>query len=432
MLVFGRIVPAVEIPENLAPKAVASASSEYSGDYSAKFAVDGNVPGPGSRQDVRQAWCCNGAKSGGKAEFVLEWDQPVDVAEIVCWGRTAQLMSECWKDYEVYFDQEALPAANGRFSMIHGPQRIAAAKQATRKVRLKFLSGYEGGQNHGASEIAVYSSRPSDEQLDLFPLVGRELEEQIRKAEVEQVHLRRAASTLRGKVAFLSGSRPHNAVDWTAPVMQPPTDTMPARGLGYGQPGQTYRCYTEKDTPGPSALGKQLYILDPAQPQSSPRLLVDAGNGWIGGAMCVSFDGNTIYFAMAPDGEPFFHIYRLAVAGGQPQQLTRGTFHDVDPDILPDGRIVFSSTRFGGREEYHAYLVSTLFTMSAHGEDIQPLTYHCGQRPGTEGHRRRQHRVRASGQFLHECEDRDADPPDSCGRDVRDDAPRSGSRGQRL
>ena len=224
LLVFGRIVPAVEIPENLASRAVVSASSEYSGDYSAKFAVDGNVPGAGSRQDVRQAWCCNGAKSGGQADFVLEWDQPVDVAEIVYWGRTAQLMSECWKDYEVYFDQEALPAAKGRFSMLHGPQRIAAAKQATRKVRLKFLSGYDGGQNHGASEIAVYSSRPSDAQLDLFPLVGRELEEQIRKAEEEQVHLRRAASTLRGKVAFLSGSRPHNAVDWTAPVMQPPTD----------------------------------------------------------------------------------------------------------------------------------------------------------------------------------------------------------------
>ena len=92
--------------------------------------------------------------------------------------------------------------------------------------------------------------------------------------------------------------------------------------------------------------------------------------------MSVSFDGSTIYFAMAPEGEPFFHLYRIAAAGGQPEQLTRGPFQDVDPDLLPDGRIVFSSTRFGGREEYHGYLVSTLFTMGPQGEDIQPLTYH--------------------------------------------------------
>lgn len=365
-----------ELPENLAPRAKVSASSEYSGDYAAKFAVDGKVPAAGSRADVRQAWCCNGAKAGGQAEFALAWDQPVDVAEIVYWGRTAQLLSECWKDYEVYFDQDAQPSAKGTFRMVAEPQRIAVAKRRSQKVRLKFLSGYEGGQNHGASEIAVYASRPSDEQLDLFPLTGRELEERIRLAEEEKIPLRRAAATIPGKVVFLSGTRPSNMVDWTAPSMQPPTTTTPAHSIGYGRPGQTYRCYTEKDTPGPSALGKQLYLLNPAEPQSVPRLLVDASNGWIGGAMSVSYDGSNIYFAMAPEGEPFFHIYRIAVAGGKPEQLTRGTFQDVDPDILPDGRIVFSSTRFGGREEYHGYLVSTLFTMGPRGEDIQPLTYH--------------------------------------------------------
>mgnify|MGYP000317236507 CR=1 FL=1 len=34
----------------------------------------------------------------------MEWPQPVNVAEVVYYGRTAWFMNECWKDYEVYLD----------------------------------------------------------------------------------------------------------------------------------------------------------------------------------------------------------------------------------------------------------------------------------------------------------------------------------------
>ena len=45
-------------------------------------------------------------------------------------------------------------------------------------------------------------------------------------------------------------------------------------------------------------------------------------------------------------------------------------------NFLPEGKIVFCSTRFGGREEYHGFRVSTLFTMTDEGKEIRPLTYH--------------------------------------------------------
>ena len=114
--------------------------------------------------------------------------------------------------------------------------------------------------------------------------------------------------------------------------------------------------------------------MQPARPGAQPRLLVDAGRGGIG-SPSVSFDGQSIYVAMAQDGEPFFHIYRIPADGGPPQRLTDGPFHDIDPAELPDGRIVFTSTRIGTFEEYHNPPSRALFAMNADGSGIRPLTH---------------------------------------------------------
>ena len=55
--------------------------------------------------------------------------------------------------------------------------------------------------------------------------------------------------------------------------------------------------------------------------------------------------------------------------------MTDGPFHDIDPAELPDGRIVFTSTRIGTFEEYHSPPSRALFAMSAGGGDIRPLTH---------------------------------------------------------
>jgi len=152
----------------------------------------------------------------------------------------------------------------------------------------------------------------------------------------------------------------------------------------YYQPIKGTRGYFEMDPMTPAALGRQLWSLIPLRPDGKKTLLCDAGTGTVG-SPSVSFDGKTVYFTMVKEGEAYFHIYKIdmsgkgaAAPGGKESviQLTDGPFHDYDPMELPDGRIAFSSTRLGSREEYHAKYASSLFTCNPDGKEIRPLTYH--------------------------------------------------------
>jgi len=134
------------------------------------------------------------------------------------------------------------------------------------------------------------------------------------------------------------------------------------------------RTFPEHDLPAPMKVGRKLFMLKTARPGGQPQLLCDAGRGALG-SPSVAFDGKSILVSMACDGEPFFHIYRIPAAGGPPQRLTDGPFHDIDPAELPDGRIVFTSTRIGRFEEYHNPPSRSLFVMGADGSDIRPITH---------------------------------------------------------
>ncbi len=133
------------------------------------------------------------------------------------------------------------------------------------------------------------------------------------------------------------------------------------------------RTFPEHDLPAPMKVGHRLMLLKPARPDVQPQTLLDAGAGALG-SPGVSFDGNWVYFSMAREGDAFFHLYRIAAEGGTPQQLTDGPFFDIDPAELPDGRIVFTSTRMGTFEEYHNPPSRALYAMNPDGSAIHPLT----------------------------------------------------------
>ncbi len=133
------------------------------------------------------------------------------------------------------------------------------------------------------------------------------------------------------------------------------------------------RAFPEHYLPAPMKVGRKLFVLKPARPGVKPQVLLDAGKGGIG-SPSVSFDGCWIYVSMAREGEAFFHIYKVPAGGGEPQRLTDGPFHDIDPAELPDGRIVFVSTRIGTFEEYHNPPSRALFAMKADGSEVRPLT----------------------------------------------------------
>jgi len=134
------------------------------------------------------------------------------------------------------------------------------------------------------------------------------------------------------------------------------------------------RAYPEHDLPAPIKFARKLFVLKPVQPDATPRMLLDAGKGAIG-TPCVSFDGRYIFVSMARDGDPFYHIYRVPAEGGEAQQMTNGHFHDIDPAELPDGRLVFTSTRIGTFEEYHNPPSRALFVMNADGSDVHSITH---------------------------------------------------------
>jgi len=155
-------------PENLARAAQASASTSYSGQYLAQFACDGQVPAPGSAADIGKAWAARGNDHPEGVAFTLQWPEPVTIAEVVYYGRTAFAASENWKDFEIRLDDALAVVLKGTLVGGHGPQRMSLPEAATaRKLTIRFTSSW-GGPNPGASEIEVYATRPAEAALGAF------------------------------------------------------------------------------------------------------------------------------------------------------------------------------------------------------------------------------------------------------------------------
>ena len=135
------------------------------------------------------------------------------------------------------------------------------------------------------------------------------------------------------------------------------------------------RAYPEWDLPCPSLMGRKLYALRPSRRKPRRGCCWMLGNEARSVRPASPTTAKHVYVALAAADDDFFHIYRVPVAGGPPRQLTQGAFHDIDPAELPDGRIVFTSTRIGSFEEYHQPPSRSLFVMHADGSEIQPLTF---------------------------------------------------------
>ncbi|MFQ5808220.1 MAG: hypothetical protein ACE5JM_01265, partial [Armatimonadota bacterium] len=94
----------------------------------------------------------------------------------------------------------------------------------------------------------------------------------------------------------------------------------------------------------------------------------------------VSWDAQRIVFARrGGDADPWWHIYQIRADGDELQQITSGPYHDVQPCYLPDGRIVFSTSRVGMRDEYHGYYATGLAVMRPDGSDIRHIGFNLGR-----------------------------------------------------
>ncbi len=74
------------------------------------------------------------------------------------------------------------------------------------------------------------------------------------------------------------------------------------------------------------------------------RTLLDDPKGGIRDPQ-VHYDGKKIVFSYRPGGTGHYHLYEIGSDGAGLRQLTDGAFDDLEPTYLPDGDIVFVSSR---------------------------------------------------------------------------------------
>jgi hypothetical protein len=134
-------------------------------------------------------------------------------------------------------------------------------------------------------------------------------------------------------------------------------------------------------------------LIDGSNPESSLNLIdVNAPD--------VSYDGTQIVFAGLPSGTydrgpvtnpGAWRIYTISADGRQLRQVTRSdqqldlsqfgpasgalrSYDDTDPAWLPDGRIVFSSTRWPSYAQYSGVRTSNLYVVNADGTGLHRIT----------------------------------------------------------
>ena len=121
------------------------------------------------------------------------------------------------------------------------------------------------------------------------------------------------------------------------------------------------------ESPGTSLACRQL-VADPLGSYQTPE---------------VSYDGRQVFFAYCTTDASridarYYHLYSMGVDGTGLRQLTAGPYDDFSPRLLPDGRIVFVSTRRGGfhRCGSPGCPVYTLAVCGRDGGDIRQLSHH--------------------------------------------------------
>jgi len=90
--------------------------------------------------------------------------------------------------------------------------------------------------------------------------------------------------------------------------------------------------------------GGRLLVLEGLRPSGHVRKLApeEPGSFW---RPDLSFDGERVLFCYQAHDESSFHLYEINIDGTGLRQLTSGPYDDIDPIYLPDGHIMFTTTR---------------------------------------------------------------------------------------
>ncbi len=119
----------------------------------------------------------------------------------------------------------------------------------------------------------------------------------------------------------------------------------------------------------PRKSGCEIRIVEPANPETPPRTIFADPDGCIYD-MNLSFDAKTLFFSYRKMSDKHWNLWKIGVDGTGLTRLTDAPFYDVSPCELPDGDLVFVSTRRFGHTVCQPGPSSNLFRMKPDGSDI--------------------------------------------------------------
>ncbi len=91
------------------------------------------------------------------------------------------------------------------------------------------------------------------------------------------------------------------------------------------------------------------------------------------------YDGTKILFSYRRSGSRYYHLYEINVDGSELRQLTNGEFDDLEPIYLPDGDLMFCSSRCNRWVQCWFTQVAILYRADADGSNIHPVSSNVEQ-----------------------------------------------------
>ncbi|HYW78835.1 MAG TPA: hypothetical protein VE890_04625, partial [Thermoguttaceae bacterium] len=108
------------------------------------------------------------------------------------------------------------------------------------------------------------------------------------------------------------------------------------------------------------------------------RVILDAPEGGVRDPQ-MHYDGQKILFSYRKDRQPYYHLYEINIDGTGLRQLTDGPFDDIEPAYLPDGGIVFCSSRCNRMVQCFYVRVANVYRCDGDGRNIRALSANMEQ-----------------------------------------------------
>ncbi|NQT89407.1 PD40 domain-containing protein [bacterium] len=86
------------------------------------------------------------------------------------------------------------------------------------------------------------------------------------------------------------------------------------------------------------------------------------------------YDGTKILFSYRKGGQPYYHLYEVGVDGKNLREITDGPYDDIEPTYLPDGDIIFCSSRCQRWVPCYVTQVAVLHKCDSDGKNIRQLS----------------------------------------------------------